>query len=82
MIAAVVLAAGKSERMGRPKMSLPWGKSTVLGTVLRVLASAGIEETYVVTGAAQASVREICARDGTATLVNSSIAEGEMLSSI
>ncbi len=82
MIAAIVLAAGKSERMGRPKMSLPWGKITVLGTVLHVLESAGIEEIFVITGAAKGSVEEICARHGIGTILNSAFAEGDMLSSI
>jgi molybdenum cofactor cytidylyltransferase len=39
-IAAVVLAAGLSKRMGQPKMLLPWGKTTVLGQVVAVLAEA------------------------------------------
>ena len=34
MIAAIVLAAGLSRRMGQPKMLLPWGHSTVIGTVV------------------------------------------------
>ncbi|MBN1305405.1 MAG: NTP transferase domain-containing protein [Anaerolineales bacterium] len=31
MITAVVLAAGQSRRMGRPKMFLPWQNTTILG---------------------------------------------------
>jgi molybdenum cofactor cytidylyltransferase len=37
-IAAVILAAGLSQRMGAPKMLLPWGETTVLGQVVSVLA--------------------------------------------
>jgi molybdenum cofactor cytidylyltransferase len=33
---AVILAAGASSRMGRPKMLLPWGNDTVLGHLLRL----------------------------------------------
>jgi molybdenum cofactor cytidylyltransferase len=33
--AAVILAAGRSRRMGRPKMLLPWGETTVLGHLIR-----------------------------------------------
>jgi molybdenum cofactor cytidylyltransferase len=36
-ITAIVLAAGLSRRMGQPKMLLPWGKTTVLGQVVRLL---------------------------------------------
>jgi molybdenum cofactor cytidylyltransferase len=37
-IAAVLLAAGQSVRMGQPKMLLPWGETTVLGQVVSVLS--------------------------------------------
>ena len=30
MITALILAAGQSKRMGRPKMLLPWGETTVV----------------------------------------------------
>lgn len=39
-IAAIILAAGLSQRMGKPKMLLPWGETTVLGQVIAVLAQA------------------------------------------
>lgn len=48
MIHAVVPAAGKSTRMGRPKLLLPWGDSTVLGRVVEVLRDSGIQEVIVV----------------------------------
>jgi molybdenum cofactor cytidylyltransferase len=50
MIGAIVLAAGQSRRMGRPKMVLPWGSTTVIGRVVGVLAQAGIEPVIVITG--------------------------------
>ena len=31
---AVVPAAGRSRRMGRPKLLLPWGESTIIQQVL------------------------------------------------
>jgi molybdenum cofactor cytidylyltransferase len=39
-ITAIILAAGLSRRMGQPKMLLPWGKTTVLGQVVRTLTVA------------------------------------------
>jgi len=56
MIAAIVLAAGKSERMGLPKMNLPWGETTVIGQVVITLVQAGVDEIVVVTGGARNKV--------------------------
>lgn len=47
---AVVPAAGFSQRMGRPKLSLPWNDGTVLEGVVGTLRSAGIERVLVVIG--------------------------------
>ena len=51
MIANLVLAAGSSSRLGRPKQLEPWGESTLLGTVLEAALRFGSEETWVVLGA-------------------------------
>jgi molybdenum cofactor cytidylyltransferase len=48
-ISAVILAAGKSVRMGRPKMLMPWGNTTVLGKVIQTLQSVGVKDIIVVT---------------------------------
>ncbi len=53
MIAAIVLAAGLSRRMGQPKLALPWGDTTVIGQVVAVLSAAGVAEIVVVTGGAR-----------------------------
>ena len=52
MIAAVVLAAGLSRRMGRPKLTLPWGNSTVIGQIVTILSQSGLDQILVVTGGA------------------------------
>ena len=49
-IAAIVVAAGRSERMGRPKPLLPCGGTTFLGAILATLATARIEIVRVVLG--------------------------------
>ncbi|MGQ9833098.1 MAG: nucleotidyltransferase family protein [Candidatus Villigracilaceae bacterium] len=59
MIGAVVLAAGQSRRMGRPKLCLPWGTTTILGQVMTTLGSAGLDEIMVVTGAARQEVETL-----------------------
>jgi molybdenum cofactor cytidylyltransferase len=80
MIGAVMLAAGESRRMGRPKMALPWQDTTVIGQVVRTLASAGVEEIIVVTGgdrdAVDAALQDLPARP----VFNPDHQEGEMLS--
>jgi len=50
VIHAIVLAAGESRRMGRPKMLLPWGRSTMLETVVRTLLSGPFATVVVVLG--------------------------------
>ncbi|MCX8033339.1 MAG: NTP transferase domain-containing protein [Thermoleophilia bacterium] len=47
--AAVLLAAGASSRMGRPKALLPVGHSTALERVVTALSQAGIKEVVLVT---------------------------------
>lgn len=81
-IAAIILAAGLSRRMGRPKMLLPWGERTVLGQVLTTLRKAGIEQRIVITGAEREQVEEIAQREGAECLYNPGYETGEMLSSI
>ena len=44
----LILAAGRSERMGEPKLNLPWGKTTVLGQVVKSLAEGGLRRIYIV----------------------------------
>ena len=70
MIPAIVLAAGKSSRMGRTKALLPMGSSdeTFLARILRVLRDGGIERTVVVIGGDAASVRASLPRDDDTTI--------------
>jgi molybdenum cofactor cytidylyltransferase len=50
--AAVILAAGASQRMGTPKALLPWRGVTLLEHALEQACAAGIEEVVVVLGPA------------------------------
>jgi molybdenum cofactor cytidylyltransferase len=63
MIPGVILAAGKSSRMGRTKALLPISANeTFLDRVARTLRDAGVEEVIVVVGADAAAVREALGR--------------------
>jgi molybdenum cofactor cytidylyltransferase len=50
MIFALIPAAGKSTRMGRPKLALPLGGDTVLGRVISALRAGGADRVVVVVG--------------------------------
>ena len=59
MIPGIVLAGGKSSRMGRPKALLPIGSSgeTFFDRVTRTLLDAGIQDVIVVVGADAEAIR-------------------------
>lgn len=57
MIAGIVLAAGGSKRMGRPKMLLPFGGGTVLSAAVAALLRSRLDRVVVVLGAESERVR-------------------------
>jgi molybdenum cofactor cytidylyltransferase len=85
-ISAILLAAGQSQRMGQPKLILPWGDTTVLGQVVATFATAGIEDIMVVTGAARDQIEEavikLAKEYPVRTTYNPEHERGGMLSSI
>lgn len=81
MISAIILAAGESKRMGRPKMVLPWEDTTVLGKVLATYRAAGLDEILVVTGGARRQVEALLG-PGVRAVYNPRFAEGDMLGSL
>lgn len=50
-IAIVVLAAGESKRMGKPKQNLVWKNTTLLGHTIKVALSVQSKDVFVVLGA-------------------------------
>jgi len=52
LIAAIVLAAGKSVRFGQPKLLMPWGKSTVIEHIIQTIRRSGIKDIHVVVDSA------------------------------
>src|SRR5438876_8789927 len=57
-ISAILLAAGRSRRMGAFKPLLPFGESTVIESCLESLRSADIEDIVVVVGQRADDVRK------------------------
>jgi len=86
MISAIILAAGKSTRMGNPKMLLPWGNITVIEHVISVFSQAGIDDILVITGGAREQVEAIvieCQKQyPVRSMYNENYMTGDMLSSI
>lgn len=82
MIGAVVLGAGRSQRMGRPKLTLPWGKTTVIGQVVKVLCAADVAEIVVVTGGARVEVEDALRNTPAIPVFNPDFANGEMSCSL
>lgn len=84
MIPAVVLAAGKSSRMGRTKALLPLGSSgeTFLGRIIRVLREGGADAIVVVIGGDAAAVRASLPRDAVdlSSVENPRYEEGQLSS--
>jgi molybdenum cofactor cytidylyltransferase len=81
-IAAIVLAAGLSRRMGQPKMVLPWAKKTVVVQVVSILHAGGIEPIIVVTGGARQEVEFALAGLPVTFVFNPDYANGEMIHSL
>lgn len=50
MLSAILLAAGESKRMGKPKQLMPLGKSTLLEQAIDNLLNSSVDETIVVLG--------------------------------
>src|SRR4051812_25373898 len=62
MIAAIVPAAGRSERMGRPKLLLPVGGISVIARVVTALRKGGVDVVVVVVpGTVVAGAAELAA---------------------
>ena len=75
-IFAIVLAAGKSQRMGRPKMVLPFGSQTIIETVIDNIMKAGISDILVVTGSDRDTVESACSNKPVAFCYNPKYEEG------
>jgi molybdenum cofactor cytidylyltransferase len=81
-VAAIVLAAGMSRRMGSPKALLPIDGKPMLACVLDMLDAAKVSPIVVVTGAAAEQLRPVLEGRDVQVAHNPDYEQGEMLSSI
>lgn len=58
MISGIILAAGESKRMGELKQLLPFGKSTVIESVLDALITSKLDEIIVTLGHESERIKE------------------------
>jgi CTP:molybdopterin cytidylyltransferase MocA len=49
-VTAIILGAGESSRMGKPKLLLPFGDTTMIGTVISNVLASSVEKVIVVLG--------------------------------
>jgi molybdenum cofactor cytidylyltransferase len=64
MISAVVLAAGKSTRMGRPKATLPLASETFLSRIVRTFHDSAIDDVVIVVGHRADEIMATCSQAG------------------
>lgn len=81
MTLAIVPAAGASRRMGRPKLLLPYGQTTLAGALTSALRAGGASPVVVVTAPDDAELQEWARGAGHRVAVNPDPERG-MLSSI
>lgn len=78
---AVILAAGESKRMGKPKLLLPFGNRTIIETVVTNVVASGVDGALVVVGAHKEKMLEKIGHYPVKTAFNPEYKRG-MLSSV
>ncbi|MGO8987559.1 MAG: molybdenum cofactor cytidylyltransferase [bacterium] len=69
MISAILLGAGKSKRMGVDKLSLPWGRKTVLEHCFETLLRSEVQELVIVLGVRKKGAKNrFCSRKARAVI--------------
>ena len=75
-VAAIVLAAGTSSRMGMPKQLMPLGDKTLLEHALANLRGSEVSEIVLVLGASAEEIEKKVPTDGLKVVINSLYEEG------
>jgi molybdenum cofactor cytidylyltransferase len=75
-VAAIVLAAGASRRLGQPKQLLMHGGETLLARSIRLANEAGAAPVLVVLGASHEKIRAVVALGGVNLVINENWEQG------
>jgi molybdenum cofactor cytidylyltransferase len=76
VIAAVLLAAGESSRMGSLKQLLPWDGRTLLEWQVAQLREAGVDDIVIVLGHEATRIAPVAAGTGARVVINDAYREG------
>ena len=63
-VTGIILAAGRSRRLGRPKQLLPFGETTLLGRVVENALAGPLEQVVLVLGPGMEEIARALARPG------------------
>tara|TARA_B100000809_G_scaffold266357_1_gene328690 strand:+ start:16004 stop:16618 length:615 start_codon:yes stop_codon:yes gene_type:complete len=74
--AILILAAGKSSRIGAPKQLLPWGKTTLLGNAIEQALVIPDAEVFVVLGAYRQSIQKEISKYKIEVIINENWDDG------
>jgi molybdenum cofactor cytidylyltransferase len=80
LLAAVILSAGASSRMGRPKALIPYREGTFLEHLIQVTRHPRIGVTRVVLGAGADEIRDITKLDESLVVLNRDWQQGQLSS--
>jgi molybdenum cofactor cytidylyltransferase len=72
----IVLGAGESKRLGRPKQTLPFGDTTLLGHVVREAEGSSLERVIIVVGGAAEKALAAIERGRAEVVRNDAYGEG------
>ncbi len=82
MINAIILAAGESKRMGKPKPLLRFNDTTFLEHIISVLKASDVDGITVVLGAGAETIKESVDLSGTNIVINEDYPKGQLSSLI
>jgi molybdenum cofactor cytidylyltransferase len=79
-VAAILLAAGESTRMGSPKPLLPWGDRTLIEYQVQQLREAGVDDVVAVLGHCADDIAPLAEAAGARVVLNPNYPDGRATS--